>query len=205
MVGDRHLADDLLQLQDVGPGEHLGDVRLEGRGRQPDDVELLVLVGVVDQDVEHEPVELGLGERVGPFLLDRVLRRQDEERVGQAVPLAADGHLPLLHRLEQRGLGLGRGPVDLVGQHDVGEDRPAEELELADAGRLVLLDHLGPGDVRGHQVGRELDPVVGQVQGVGQGVDHQGLGQAGHADQQAVAAGEDRDRAAPRGPPAGPR
>ena len=33
-----------------------------------------------------------------------------------------------------------------------------------------------------------------QVQRVGQRVDHQRLGQAGHADQQAVAAGEDRDQ-----------
>ena len=71
---------------------------------------------------------------------------------------------------------------------------PAEELELADAGRLVLLDHLGAGDVRGHQVGGELDAVEGQVQGVGQGADHQGLGQAGHADQQAVPPREDGDQ-----------
>ena len=110
------------------------------------------------------------------------------------MPLAADGHLPLLHRLEQGGLRLGRRAVDLVGQDDVGEDRPPQELELADAGRLVLLDHLGAGDVRGHQVGRELDPVVGQVERIGQRVDHQRLGQAGHADQQAVPAGEDRDQ-----------
>ena len=80
-------------------------------------------VGVVDQDIEHEAVELGLGQRIGPFLLDRVLGRQHEERVGQPVALAADGDLPLLHRLEQGRLGLGRRAVDLVGQDDVGEDR----------------------------------------------------------------------------------
>ena len=105
------------------PGEDLRDRRPVDRGGHPDDLELLVLARVVDQDVEHEPVELGLGQRIGAFLLDRVLRGQDEERVGQPVPLAADGDLPLLHRLEQRGLGLGRGAVDLVGQDDVGEDR----------------------------------------------------------------------------------
>ena len=71
---------------------------------------------------------------------------------------------------------------------------PAEELELADAGGLVLLEDLGAGDVRGHQVGRELDAVEGQVQRIGQRADHQRLGQAGHADQQAVAAGEDGDQ-----------
>ena len=98
-------------------------VRPDDRGRQPHDVELFFLGRVADHDVEHEPVELRFGQRIGPLLLDRVLGRQHEERVGQLVPLAADGHLPLLHRLEQRRLGLGRGAVDLVGQHDVGEDR----------------------------------------------------------------------------------
>jgi hypothetical protein len=33
----------------------------------------------------------------------------------------------LLHRLEQRRLRLGRRAVDLVGQDDVGEDRPGEK------------------------------------------------------------------------------
>ena len=32
---------------------------------------------------EHEPVELRLGQRIGAFLLDGVLRGQDEERIGQ--------------------------------------------------------------------------------------------------------------------------
>ena len=39
---------------------------------------------VVDEHLEHEPVDLGLGERVGAVRLDRVLGRHDEERVGQA-------------------------------------------------------------------------------------------------------------------------
>ena len=57
-------------------------------GRGPlDDLELFLLVGIVDVDVEHEAVELRLGQRVGAFLLDRVLRGQHEERLGQPVPL----------------------------------------------------------------------------------------------------------------------
>ena len=55
---------------------------------------------------------------------------------------------------------------------------------------LVFLQHVRAGDVRGHQVGRELDPLEGDVEDPGQGADHQGLGQARHAHQQAVAAGE---------------
>ena len=44
---------------------------------------------------------------------------------------------------EQRGLRLGRGAVDFVGEDDVGEDRALDETELAPAGRLVFLDDLG--------------------------------------------------------------
>ena len=56
---------------------------------------------------------------------------------------------------------------------------------------LVLLQHVRAGDVRGHQVGRELDPLELDVEDPGQRADHQRLGQARHAHQQAVAAGED--------------
>ncbi len=70
---------------------------------------------------------------------------------------------------------------------------PLHEPEDPLAGRGVLLDDLGAGDVAGHQVGRELDAAELQVQGPGQGGDGERLGQAGHADRQAVAAGEQAD------------
>ena len=104
---------------------------------------------------------------------------------------AADGDLVLLHRLQQRRLRLRRRAVDLVGQDHVGEDRALAGTgtrRLPDG--LVLLDHLGAGDVGGHQVGRELDAAELQRQRVGQRADHQRLGQPRHADQQAVPAGE---------------
>ena len=44
------------------------------------DGDLLVARGIIDADHEHEAVELRLGQRIGALLLDRVLRRQDEER-----------------------------------------------------------------------------------------------------------------------------
>ena len=86
-------------------------------------------------------------------MLDRVLRRGDQERVGQRPGDAVGGDLALLHRLEQRGLRLRRRAVDLVGEQDVREDRALAELELA--GARVVDER--PGDVAGHQVGRELD------------------------------------------------
>ena len=168
-----------------------GDVR---RGRHLDDAELLLLLGVIDEDVEHEAVLLRLGQRIGAFLLDGVLRRQHEERVGQLVPGAADGDLPLLHGFEQGGLRLGRRAVDLVGEDDVGEQRAVQELEQR-AGRSSCppASTSVPVMSRRHQVGRELDAAEAEAERVGQGADHERLGQARHADEQAVAAGEDGD------------
>ena len=71
---------------------------------------------------------------------------------------------------------------------------PWHEAERPLAGRVVLLDDLGAGDVAGHEVGSELDAAELQVQGPGQGGHGQGLGQPGHADRQAVAAGEEADQ-----------
>ena len=94
-------------------------------------------LGIVDEDVEHEAVELGLGQRIGAFLLDRVLRGQHEERLGQRCRVPPDGDLVLLHRLQQRRLRLGRRAVDLVGQDHVGEDRA-----LAGTGTRALPERL---------------------------------------------------------------
>ena len=71
------------------------------------------------------------GNGIGALVLDRVHRREHGERLGQGVARAVDGHAPLLHRLEQRRLGLGRRAVDLVAQEHVREDRPGAEDELA--------------------------------------------------------------------------
>jgi hypothetical protein len=149
---------------------------------------------VVDHDVEHEPVELRLRQGIGAFELDRVLGREHEERLLEGVGLALHGHAVLLHRLQEGGLRLGRRAVDLVGQDDVAEDRAGHEDEMAAAGLGILLDDVGPGDVGRHQVRRELDAGELEVQHLGQGVDDEGLGQAGHARDDAVAADEQRDQ-----------
>ena len=95
--------------------------------------------------------------------------------------MVADGHLPLLHRLQQRALHLGGGTVDLVGEDDVGEDRAALGGEFAAAGVI----HEGADQVRGQQVGSELDAPEAGVDRLRQGGDGQCLGQARNAlDQQ---------------------
>ena len=100
----------------------------------------------------------------------------------------------LLHRFEQRGLRLGRRAVDFVGEHDVREDRARRKHHLAASGRRVFLNDVRAGDVRRHQVGRELDAVELEVEHLRQRADQQRLGQPGHADDQAVAADEQRQQ-----------
>ena len=48
------------------------------------DFEFLAEVRILDEHLEHEPILLRFGQRIRPFLLDRVLRGQHEERIGQA-------------------------------------------------------------------------------------------------------------------------
>ena len=107
---------------------------------------------VAERQPDHEAVDLRLGQRIRALVLDRVLRREHEERPRELVRGRLDRDLALLHALEQAGLGLRRGAVDLVHQHDVGEDRAGPELEA----RLALVVDLRADDVRGQQVGGAL-------------------------------------------------
>ena len=164
------------------------------RRRPPGDLELLVEVGILHKDLEHEAVLLRFGQRIGSFLFDRVLRRQHEKRIVQAMPHPADGGLTFLHGFEQGRLRLGRRTVDFVGEDHVGKQRAGEELELALAGAAVFLDDLGAGDVGRHQVRRELNTAERQGQALGEGADHQGLGQPRHAFEHAVPSAEQGDQ-----------
>ena len=160
-----------LALGDVAHQRHLVDLRR-----------------IVDLHLQQEAVELRLGQRVGAFLLDRVLRGEHHEGRLHLVRLAFDGDLRLLHHLEQRGLGLCRRAVDLVGEQQVDEHRPAprgEHLVLRVVERVA-------GDVGGHEIGRELDAPEGSGDGARQRLHQQRLAQAGHALDQHMAAGEQR-------------
>src|SRR3546814_9397809 len=79
--------------------------------------------------LEEETVELRLGQRRDALLFDRILRREHGEARTQRVRLAINRHMPFLHRLEQRGLRLRRSAVNLVGEQQLGEDRPLGQSE----------------------------------------------------------------------------
>ena len=147
---------------------------------------------IADAQLEHEPVDLRFGQRIRAFLLDRVLRREHEERLLELERRAADRDLLLLHRLEQRRLHLGRRAVDFVGENDVREDRSALHRELT--GRLVV--DLRAQHVGGQQIRRELDAMERRVDGLGERSHRERLRQSGHALEQHVTAREKTDEQA---------
>ena len=191
MVRDRHAGDGLLEGQNLLGVHDLLQLGVAVRCDLADDRHLLLLGGVVDDDVEHEAVKLRLGQGIGALLLDRVLRGEDEERLRKRIRMAGHGDGVLLHRLKEGGLGLGRGAVDFVREQHVREDGALDEAEGALSGRLVLVEDVGARDVGGHEIGRELDALEREVEDAADGADEQGLGEARHADEKGVTTAED--------------
>ena len=99
---------------------------------------------------------------------------------------AVHGHLPLLHRLEQRRLGFRRRSIDLVGEQHLGEDRSPAELEGL---RLRVVD-AHPGHIAGEQVRGELHPLEAAPAAAGERFGQQRLAGAGNVLDQKVAAAQ---------------
>ncbi len=118
-----------------------------------EDLQLVVPFGITDRNSQQEPVELALRKRIRSLELERVLRGDDHERVGQPMRLAVGRNLRIAHGFEQGALGARRSTIDFVGQHDVAENRAAIVNELAALG----MEDAGAGDVAGKQVGGELN------------------------------------------------
>ena len=77
-------------------------------------------VGIADIDLQQEAVELGFGQGIGAFLLQRILGRQHMEQARQVVARARHGDMLFLHRLQQRRLGARAGAVDFVRHQQAG-------------------------------------------------------------------------------------
>src|SRR5664280_2633248 len=97
----------------------------------PSDVTGLSIYNQKTQEFEFRP---------GPILAQVVLA----DEINRATPKTQSA---LLECMEERGLRLGRGAVDLVGKDHLGEDGARAELELL---RLLVVDREA-GDVRGQQ------------------------------------------------------
>ena len=190
LLGDRHFAHNLVKLEHVlAVKQRFDGFRFSGGGAS-DHFDLVGLGEVVDHDVEHESIQLRLGQRIGAFHFDRILGRQHEERLLEHVAGSGGGYLVLLHRLEQRGLGLGRRAVNFVGEDHVGENGAVDE-DHAPA-LLGVLENLRARDVGGHQIGRKLNSLKFEMENLRDGFDEQGLGEAGRAGDEAMPTGEKR-------------
>ena len=139
--------------------------------------------------MHQEAVHLGLGKRIGAFLLDRVLSGHDHEEVREFVCLPCHRDLPFLHGLEQGSLHLGGRPVDLVRQDQVVEDRSRLKAKLPFPVHTVI--DLGPRDVGRQEVRGELDAREARFKHLGNALDGTGLGQAGQSFDQNIAVGQE--------------
>ena len=101
-----------------------------GARRAGKDLREIVNAGHRHVQLEEETIELRFRQRIRAFHLDRVLRREDRERLLERMRHAKHRDMPLLHRFEKRRLRSRRGPIELVGEHDVGEDAARLKREL---------------------------------------------------------------------------
>jgi len=152
----------------------------------------LLLGGIGDFQFKHEPVHLGLRQRIRPLLLYRVLRGKHEERLVEHEAFLADGHLALLHRLEKRALHLCGRSVYLVREYQVREERPLLHGELPVLGVV----HLGAHQVGRQQVGRELYPLEFRFYAFAEDAHGRRLRQPRNSFEQDVAVGKQADEQA---------
>ena len=157
---------------------------------QTQDRQFVVRGRIGHANVNQEAVHLRLGQRIGAFLLDGVLRGEDEKQVGKLVSLSGDRHLPLFHRFQQRRLHLRGRAIDLVGQHQIAEQRTGLELER----RGLLAIDFGAGHIGGQEIGRELHAAEAAFNKPGQGLDGTRLGRARQPFHQHVAIRQQRDQ-----------
>ena len=162
--------------------------RLVGRADSMgvEDLEFLGSGWIADDQAHHEPVELGLGQRVGALVLDRVLCGNDHERRRELAGDAVDGDLALFHGLEERSLRLGAGPVDLVTEGNVGEHRPGPKHK----GTAFPIPHRHTRNVGGQQIRGELNPLEVAVDGTGQRFGQDRLAHTRHVFDEHMALGE---------------
>ncbi len=156
----------------------------------PGHLRLARLIEVAEPDPGDEPVELCFGKRVGALVLDRVVGGEHHERLRQQVGAAVDADLPLAHRLQQGGLGLGRRAVDLVAEQQVGEHRPGAEHHVPGA----RVEHGRAGEVGRQHVRGELDPGELKAQRGGERAGEQRLAQPGEVFDEDVARRQDAEQ-----------
>ena len=171
--------------------------RLEVSGRCLLDYgHFVVFRKVVDQNVEHESVELRFGQRIGAFHFDRVLRRQHKEWFVQRVALSRCGDLMFLHCFQQSRLSLWWGAVNFICKQHIGKNGARNEPHRS-ATSTVFFQNFSTSNVGWHQVGRKLDSVELEVEQLSDGLDEKCLRQSRCSGDQTVAASQQGNQQLP--------
>jgi hypothetical protein len=123
--------------------------------------------------------------------MQRILRGDDEKRLGQGAGDPVDRDLAFFHCLEQSALRFRAGAIDFVGQQHFREDRAGMKGELRTASFVDRhANHVG-----GQQVAGELHAPERQPERGGDGVRQGRLAHAGGVFDQQVAAGQQAGQA----------
>ena len=99
---------------------HRVNLKIRSRcGHEVENAAFLSFFGITDIELEHEAVELRFRQLIGSFLFKRILRGQNQKRIGERIGLIADRYLPLLHGFQQGALNFRRRAIDFVGEDQV--------------------------------------------------------------------------------------
>ncbi len=175
-----------------GYGGRISSFSSDFRANRKESVEHLTFrlaARVIDQDLEHEPIDLRLRQRVRPLVIYGILSRKHEERIREPVRCVADRDLPFLHGFEKGALYLGGRSIDLIRKENVCEHGTTPNDELA--GRTLV--HKRPDEIRGQEIGRELDARKRHTNGFGECSGGKSLCEAGHTLEQHMSASQEAD------------
>jgi ABC-type multidrug transport system ATPase subunit len=145
---------------------------------------------IPDANPQQKAIELRLGQWKRPREVLRILGGYDEEGIRKRKSLPVEGDLTFVHRLEKRRLGTGAGAVDLVGEKNVGEDRPLPENELA----APLIVNADPENIGRKKVARELDAPELSANGFCERTCQSGLSHPGYVLDEQVSPRQERDQ-----------
>jgi hypothetical protein len=156
-------------------------------GLELEDVELGFFAREAHGNGEEKAIELRLGEGEGSSGGGVVLSGHDEKGIGQVLRFAIDGDLPLIHGLEEGGLRARRGPIDLIGEKEIGKHWAGYEVEAA----VALMIEIVAEDVGREEVGSELEALETATHRSGEGMGQRGFSNARRPGEEGMPTGQE--------------
>ena len=121
-----------------------------------------ILIWIVNFKFEKKSIDLGFRKGISAFHFDRILGGKHHEGRFQNILGAEYRHFSFLHGLQKRRLSLGTGPVNLIGQDKLAENRPFVEFKKA-ISPAILFDDVGSEYIGRHQIRRKLDAGIPEI------------------------------------------